>query len=210
MVVFAGMSLFNVYFNHGGGYIDDSSEYYGGVVHAEYGCDIDRWSYYEAISILRYLGYSTVTSVLRLFWKTGDEYSEDGLREMKNDRDAIAFANQAIANNGEGDLYVTEVKNRDTGEVVQREPSLSLPFTDTATIISRLVGRLAESCGVNDPSTGGSGSGATGGVNEDADADVIYIGEGWVGGDITDCNGGEEVTVNGGGGSGGDWQWWRG
>lgn len=185
----AGMS-FEVHFHHGGGFIDEDDEYRGGSVHVEFDCDIDRWSYFEAMSIVNDLGYS---SIMRLWWKTDGPHSADGLREIKEDGDAMAFANDAIQNNGKGEIFVTEVvenygtPSQGVHHIVAPPPPPNL--STTASILSKLLNGVAQTCGVNMNSEGGGNVSAEGNeVNEDND--VIFIGEGWVGDD------GGDVTVD--------------
>ncbi|KAK7281854.1 hypothetical protein RIF29_10173 [Crotalaria pallida] len=94
------MDFFTVVY-HCRGEIDHGPpfKYEGGEVHAVHGNDPDRWSFFEALGILRELGYGIGG---RMWWvPTGDT-----LKEIKDDKDAAEVCDFAMKNKVEVDIYI--------------------------------------------------------------------------------------------------------
>lgn len=62
------------------------------VVHGQ---DSDRWSYFEAIGLVREFGYS---ENVKLWWKPKGVSFEGNLKELLTDSDALELANYALHN----------------------------------------------------------------------------------------------------------------
>lgn len=77
--------------------------YKGGEVHVFKNLDVDTWSYFEAVGLLKELGYR---DSVRLWWKPSSWPFEAGLKLLGLDKDALELSDYAIANKSEVDIYV--------------------------------------------------------------------------------------------------------
>ncbi|KAK7276932.1 hypothetical protein RIF29_18081 [Crotalaria pallida] len=94
------MDFFTVVYHHRGE-IDHGPpfKYEGGEEHAVHGNDPDRWSFFEALGILRESGYGIGG---RMWWgPTGDT-----LKEIKDDKDAAEVCDFSMKNKVEVDIYI--------------------------------------------------------------------------------------------------------
>ncbi|TKY53438.1 vacuolar cation/proton exchanger 5 [Spatholobus suberectus] len=67
---------------------------------------MDTWSYFEAVSLVKDLGY---LGEFRLWWKKNNVEFEEGLKEVYEDKQALDLGNYAILHNTEVDIYVEHI-----------------------------------------------------------------------------------------------------
>ncbi|KAK7290308.1 hypothetical protein RIF29_04627 [Crotalaria pallida] len=96
------MDFFTVVYHHGGTLVHGPPfKYEGGEIHPVKGLDPDRWSYFEALSILRDLGYGVGGS---MWWFPGGTHGP--IKEIKTEKDALDVADYALKNMTEVDIYI--------------------------------------------------------------------------------------------------------
>ncbi|KAJ1378987.1 hypothetical protein SESBI_47305, partial [Sesbania bispinosa] len=77
--------------------------YGGGEVHAIHNIDIDSWSYFEALGVVKDLGYREKVS---LWWNMAKGRRNRTFRSITWDSHALEMGNYALLHNCEVDLYV--------------------------------------------------------------------------------------------------------
>lgn len=108
-----GMSFFGVSFHHGGAFVRDPDLVYrGGSEHVELNVDVHKWSYFEAIEILKELGYA---DGIRLWWRVDGPKSHEGYRAIISDADALELGDFAIKNRCEAQIFVEHVESEVVG-----------------------------------------------------------------------------------------------
>ncbi|KAJ1388954.1 hypothetical protein SESBI_38706 [Sesbania bispinosa] len=99
----AGMG-FSVAFYHMGKFVHKPSlRYKGGDVHVFHGLDTDTWSYFEAVGLAKDLGY---VDRFNMWWKQKGVACKRGLRELRNDEDALALCNIVVSKKCEMEIYL--------------------------------------------------------------------------------------------------------
>jgi len=78
-------------------------KYVGGEIHVVKCIDPDRWSYFEALGIVKEFKYG---GEVRLWWKGSSESLYNSLRLLSDDREALNLAKYADDNEEEVELYV--------------------------------------------------------------------------------------------------------
>jgi len=101
-----------VVFHHGGRFESNGSLQYVGQF-SILACDLDRWSYFEILGILREMGYANVKEMW--YAMGGGSFLEGRLELLSDDRGACHMVNIATLN-GQVHLYV--VHKVDEAEVV--------------------------------------------------------------------------------------------
>ena len=77
--LFCRMS-FTVVIHHRGKFVDKPNvRYEGGEVTAIHNVDIDKWSYFGALSLVKDLGYG---DTMKLWWKVSGKTLNDGLKSI--------------------------------------------------------------------------------------------------------------------------------
>ncbi|KAJ1375419.1 hypothetical protein SESBI_51032 [Sesbania bispinosa] len=110
----AGM-IFSVAFHHKGKFVNGKKwQYRGGEIHVEHEIDTDRWSYFEAVGLVKDLGYK---GLIKLWWKGKKESMKKSLKKLVEDNDAFELAAFAVNNKSEVDIYVEHVE--ENAEIVQ-------------------------------------------------------------------------------------------
>lgn len=72
-------------------------------MHAFHNVDIDRWSYFEVVGLIKDQGYKDEVKL----WERSSENSFHGcLKKLVLDNDALELANYALSKNCEVDVYV--------------------------------------------------------------------------------------------------------
>ncbi|KAJ1404518.1 hypothetical protein SESBI_26503 [Sesbania bispinosa] len=98
---------FTLVVHHKGAFVSDPFlRYKGGDVHAFYNMEIDNWSYFEALSIVKELGY---VGGVKLWWRVGKCEGKHEFKSITWDSHALEMANYAIANNCEVNMVVEHV-----------------------------------------------------------------------------------------------------
>ena len=98
---------FTVVIHHRGRFVDKPRiTYEGGDVMAFHGLDLDRWSYFELLSLVKELGYDDIVD---MWWKIPGLTLENGLRKIKLDCDALELGMLAESKKCEVDVYVEHV-----------------------------------------------------------------------------------------------------
>lgn len=110
-----------------GEFVHDPDRHYDhGELHTIHGVDIDRWSYFEALGILRNdLG---INGNVRLWWKKFEHKFEEGLKEITLDSHALEMADYALNRMGRHEVDIF-IEHLDVDEVVpktQRQSVLNL------------------------------------------------------------------------------------
>lgn len=106
MLYLVGMA-FSVAFHHMGSFVlQPKLHYEGGEVHVVHNVDIDKWSYFEAIGLLKDLGYM---DPVRLWWKVKRSNSDEFYKELVVDSDAMEAGSDSLSNNCQCDIYVEHV-----------------------------------------------------------------------------------------------------
>ncbi|KAJ1414891.1 Transposase, MuDR, plant [Sesbania bispinosa] len=77
--------------------------YEGGEVHAIHNIDIDSWSYFEALELVRDLGYS---EKVNLWWNVARGRMNRTFRRITRDSHALEMGHYALLHKCEVDLYV--------------------------------------------------------------------------------------------------------
>ncbi|KAJ1400298.1 hypothetical protein SESBI_29682 [Sesbania bispinosa] len=85
---------------------DPFLRYKGGDVHAFYNLEIDNWSYFEAMSIVKELGY---LGGVKLWWRIGKHVGKYEFKSITWDSHALEMANYAIEHNCEINLVLEHV-----------------------------------------------------------------------------------------------------
>ena len=78
-------------------------KYVGGEIHVVKCIDPDRWSYFEALGIVKEFKYG---GEVRLWWKGSSESQYNNLRLLNDDKEALNLAKYADDNEEEVELYV--------------------------------------------------------------------------------------------------------
>ncbi|KAJ1435355.1 hypothetical protein SESBI_04857 [Sesbania bispinosa] len=95
---------FTVVVHHGGAFVGDRMlGYEGGEVHAFHNLDVDSWSYFEALGLIKDLGYR---EVVKLWWNVGKGKKGKIFKSISWDSHALEMCQYAVDNNCEVDLYV--------------------------------------------------------------------------------------------------------
>ncbi|KAJ1381333.1 hypothetical protein SESBI_45243 [Sesbania bispinosa] len=87
---------------------DPVMRYEGGEVHAFHNLDIDNWSYFEALGLIKDLGYREYKSV-KLWWKVGGGRMDKKLTCISRDSHALEIGTYALEHKCEVDLYVEHI-----------------------------------------------------------------------------------------------------
>ncbi|KAJ1413033.1 hypothetical protein SESBI_19963 [Sesbania bispinosa] len=95
---------FTVVVHHGGAFVKGRTvRYEGGEVHAIHNIDIDSWSYFEALGLVKDLGYR---EKVNLWWNVAKGRMNRTFRSISWDSHALEMGNYALLHNCEVDLYV--------------------------------------------------------------------------------------------------------
>ncbi|KAJ1394825.1 hypothetical protein SESBI_33865 [Sesbania bispinosa] len=95
---------FTVVVHHGGAFVKGRIvRYEGGEVHAIHNIDIDSWSYFEALGLVKDLGYR---EKVNLWWNVAKGRINRTFRSISWDSHALEMGNYALLHNCEVDLYV--------------------------------------------------------------------------------------------------------
>ncbi|KAJ1440649.1 hypothetical protein SESBI_01715 [Sesbania bispinosa] len=95
---------FTVVVHHGGAFVGDHTlGYDGGEVHAFHNLDVDSWSYFEALGLIKDLGYR---EAVKLWWNVGKGKKGKIFKSISWDSHALEMCQYAVDNNCEVDLYV--------------------------------------------------------------------------------------------------------
>ncbi|KAJ1410726.1 hypothetical protein SESBI_21749 [Sesbania bispinosa] len=90
--------------HHGGDFVNGRTvRYEGGEVHAIHNIDIENWSYFEALGLVKDLGYCEKVS---LWWNVAKGRMNRTFRSIGWDSHALEMGNYALLHNCEVDLYV--------------------------------------------------------------------------------------------------------
>ncbi|KAJ1380010.1 hypothetical protein SESBI_46391 [Sesbania bispinosa] len=93
----------------------------GGEVHAFHNLDVDTWSYFEAIGLLKDIGYN---SPMKLWWKFKGGKVQNKWKEMKVDDDANEVSSYAELKKCEVHFYVENSVN----QAIVTEVPKQLPY----------------------------------------------------------------------------------
>ncbi|WVZ23674.1 hypothetical protein V8G54_002218 [Vigna mungo] len=91
---------------HHMGRFDRGLRYVGGEVHVVVGIDPDRWSYFEAVDIVKEFKYD---GDFKLWWKGSKEIMMNNLRLLSDDREAMNLSNYAEGTGDMVEIYVQHV-----------------------------------------------------------------------------------------------------
>ncbi|WVY97876.1 hypothetical protein V8G54_030027 [Vigna mungo] len=91
-----------VVFHHGGKFLNDGSFGYRGGETSNLMIDIDRWSYFEMLAILKEMGYRNVKE---LWYSLGGRVLEDRIELITDDKGAMHVVNIALLN-GKAHVFV--------------------------------------------------------------------------------------------------------
>ncbi|KAJ1393613.1 hypothetical protein SESBI_34797 [Sesbania bispinosa] len=80
-----------------------SLRYKGGEIHVFHGLDTDTWSYFEVVGLAKDLGY---VDRFNMWWKQKGVAFKRGLRELRNDEDALELCNIAVSKKCEMEIYL--------------------------------------------------------------------------------------------------------
>ena len=80
--------------------------YEGGEVSTIHNVDIDKWSYFGALSLVKDLGYD---ETMKLWWKVLGKTLNDGLKSISWYSHALEMGNYALNCRCEVDMYVEHV-----------------------------------------------------------------------------------------------------
>ncbi|KAJ1435150.1 hypothetical protein SESBI_05080 [Sesbania bispinosa] len=95
---------FTVVVHHGGAFVGDRMlGYEGGEVHAFHNLDVDSGSYFEALGLIKDLGYR---EAVKLWWIVGKGKKGKIFKSISWDNHALEMCQYAVDNNCEVDLYV--------------------------------------------------------------------------------------------------------
>lgn len=72
-------------------------------IHAFHGLDIDRWSFFQGIGLLKNLVYD---GNMKFWWKSENKKFEGNLKHFMNDLDAMDLAKFALTNKCKAHIYV--------------------------------------------------------------------------------------------------------
>ncbi|KAJ1387747.1 hypothetical protein SESBI_39735 [Sesbania bispinosa] len=98
---------FTLVVHHRGAFVNDPFlRYKGGDITAFYNMDIDNWSYFEALSIVKELGY---VGGVKLWWRVGKCEGKFEFKSITWDSHALEMVNYAIAHKTEVNLMVEHV-----------------------------------------------------------------------------------------------------
>lgn len=113
---FTGMS-FSLIIHHGGHFeVGENTGYNGGDLAVANINDVDRWSFFEAVGLVRDLGYK---EDFLLWWNSDSAEYEGGYKSLKVDNDAVKCAEFALLHNCDIQLYVESL----VGETIDGESS---------------------------------------------------------------------------------------
>ncbi|KAJ1394514.1 hypothetical protein SESBI_34090 [Sesbania bispinosa] len=95
---------FTVVVHHGGAFVGDRMlGYEGGEVHVFHNLDVDSWSYFEALGLIKDLGYR---EAVKLWWNVGNGKKGKIFKRISWDSRALEMCQYAVDNNCEVDMYV--------------------------------------------------------------------------------------------------------
>lgn len=95
---------FSVAFHHMGKFVHEPTLHYvGGEVYVVHGQDIDRWSYFEALGLLKDFGY---VENVKMWWKPEGTSFAGNLKPLVVDSDALELGNHALKHKCEVEIYV--------------------------------------------------------------------------------------------------------
>ncbi|WVZ24109.1 hypothetical protein V8G54_002653 [Vigna mungo] len=97
--------VFEVRLHHMGRF-DRGLQYVGGEVHVVVGLDPDRWSYFEAVDIVKEFKYD---GDFKLWWKGSREIMMNNLRLLSDDREAMNLSKYAEGTGDMVEMYVQHV-----------------------------------------------------------------------------------------------------
>ncbi|KAG2384779.1 uncharacterized protein HKW66_Vig0118710 [Vigna angularis] len=83
-------------------------QYVGGEMHVMKGVDPDRWSYFEAVGIVKEFKYD---ADFKLWWKGSKQKLMNNLKIPSDDKEALYLANYAEENKEEVEIYVQHVRS---------------------------------------------------------------------------------------------------
>ncbi|KAJ1424484.1 hypothetical protein SESBI_11678 [Sesbania bispinosa] len=116
---------FTVVVHHGGAFVGDRMlGYEGGEVHAFHNLDVDSWSYFEALGLIKDLGYR---EAVKLWWNMGKGKKGKIFKSISWDNHALEMCQYAVDNNCEVDLYVEHTL---VSQLVLLEESTLLTFSN--------------------------------------------------------------------------------
>ncbi|KAJ1414014.1 hypothetical protein SESBI_19239, partial [Sesbania bispinosa] len=106
---------FSVVVHHKGSLVKVPKLHYSGSeTHVLHDLDVDTWSYFEALGYVKDLGHK---ENVKLWWKSKYGSFEKGLKELKNDVDAVEMENYVVGNKYEVQLYVEHLEIGSTVQV---------------------------------------------------------------------------------------------
>ena len=101
---------FVVAFHHMGRFERNKGlKYVGGEIHVVKGIDLDFWSYFEALGIVKEFKYR---GDVKLWWKGSKEKLLNNLRMLNGDKEAMTLANFTEETKEEVDIYVQHVPSQ--------------------------------------------------------------------------------------------------
>ncbi|KAJ1431906.1 hypothetical protein SESBI_06880 [Sesbania bispinosa] len=116
---------FTVVVHHGGAFVGDCMlGYEGGEVHAFHNLDVDNWSYFEALGLIKDLGYR---EAVKLWWNVGKGRKGKMFKSISCDSHALEMCQYAVDNNCEVYLFVEHTQ---VSQLVLLEESTLLTFNN--------------------------------------------------------------------------------
>ncbi|KAJ1409994.1 hypothetical protein SESBI_22229 [Sesbania bispinosa] len=116
---------FTVVVHHGGAFVGDRMlGYEGGEVHAFHNLDVDNWSYFETLGLIKDLGYR---EAVKLWWNVGKGRKGKMFKSISCDSHALEMCQYAVDNNREVDLFVEHTQ---VSQLVLLEESTLLTFNN--------------------------------------------------------------------------------
>ncbi|WVY98174.1 hypothetical protein V8G54_030325 [Vigna mungo] len=116
--------VFDICLYHMGKFVN-GLRYVGGEIHVIKGIDSDRWSYFEAIGIVKDFKYD---ADFKLWWKGSKQRMMNNIILLSNDMEEMYLANYAEETKEEIDMYVEHVPSEalvvhflTSGEVAEQE-----------------------------------------------------------------------------------------
>ena len=104
--------------HHGAKFVGEPNvRYEGGKVTAIHNVDINKWSYFGALSLVKDLRYD---ETVKLWWKVPGKTLNDGLKNISQDSHALEMGSYALNCSCKVDMYV---------EHAVAEPNLVLELT---------------------------------------------------------------------------------
>ncbi|XP_047148636.1 uncharacterized protein LOC124820895 [Vigna umbellata] len=88
--------------------INKGLQYVGGEIHVIKGFDLNRWSYFEAVGIVKEFKYD---ADFKLWWKGLKQRLMNNVRLLSDDREALYLAHYVEKNKEEVEIYVQHVSS---------------------------------------------------------------------------------------------------